>query len=88
LTHNRVTPEAYVAPEAVRRLEAVSAPGNMSALHHADRRRWCGFLIQTHVERADFDPLLLAAILSLPAVRSYSSRDKITGGRALFKMGG
>jgi hypothetical protein len=59
LTHNRVTPEAYLSPEAVRRLKAFSALANKSSLHHEDYRRWREFIIQTHVEGADLDPLLL-----------------------------
>jgi hypothetical protein len=59
LTHNRVAPEAYLSPEAVRRLKTFSALANKSALHHEDRQRWREFIIQTHIEGADFDPLLL-----------------------------
>jgi hypothetical protein len=59
LTHNRVTPEAYLSPEAVHRLKAFSDPANKSSPHDDDCQRWREFIIQTHIEGADFDPLLL-----------------------------
>jgi hypothetical protein len=59
LIHNRVTPEAHLSPEAARRLKAFSATANKVSLHSTDCQRWREFIVQSHVEGADFDPLLL-----------------------------
>jgi hypothetical protein len=59
LIQPRVTPEAYLSPEGVRRLQSFFATANKSLLHPADWQRWREFIIQSHVEGADFDPSLL-----------------------------
>jgi hypothetical protein len=56
---NRITLEAYLSREAVRRLQAFSSTANKASLHLADCRPWREFIIQSHLESADFDPLLL-----------------------------
>jgi hypothetical protein len=64
LIPNRVTPEAYLSPEAARRLKAFSATANKSSLYPTDCQRWHEFIVQSHVEGADFDPLLLGQWLA------------------------
>jgi hypothetical protein len=59
LIHNRVTPEAHLSPEATRRLKAFSATANQSSLRPTDCEQWREFIVQSHMEGADFDPLLL-----------------------------
>ena len=59
LTFNRVTPEEHLSPEASRRLKAFSTTANKTILHPNDCQRWHEFIVQSHLEGADFDPLLL-----------------------------
>jgi hypothetical protein len=59
LTHRRVTLEAQLSHEGARRLKAFSETANRALLHQEDRRRWRDFIVQAHVEGADFDSPLL-----------------------------
>jgi hypothetical protein len=59
LIQKRITLETYLSPEAARRLKAFAATANKSSLHPTDCQRWREFIVQTHVEGADFDPSVL-----------------------------
>jgi hypothetical protein len=59
LVPHRIKLEVYLSPEAMRRLIEFTRTANKQALHPNDCRRWQEFVIQSHVERAELDPVLL-----------------------------
>jgi hypothetical protein len=59
LAPSRIQPEAYLSPEAVRRLKAFFALASKSSLGDEDDQRWREFIIQAHIEGAGLDPSLL-----------------------------
>lgn len=56
---SRVTPEVYLSREAARRLKAFSDMADKSSPDSADCQRWHEFIVQSHLEGADFYPSLL-----------------------------
>jgi hypothetical protein len=73
LGRRRIGLDAFLSPEAIRRLEAFAAAANKNALPTADDQRWREFVIQTHLEHAGLDPLLLEEWL---AERGWSEAQR------------
>ncbi len=59
LTSTRETLETYLSYECLRRLRAFSASANKSLPHPEASQPWRRFLIEAHLDGADFDPSLL-----------------------------